>query len=1515
MKRLAPLFPAIVLSILSLLGLPTPGRAANLTTTICESSGSSWNSVIWYTNGTGVEVGPPVAGNTYECLANGVLYGNGTLNTRVRTPTVGGVQTFPGDSLMLDTNTELRIKGGAANNFPGVNGNPGLILNGGILEVGSGGNWPITGTINVAVQSYLNPGNNAAGGTISGQSLDIQGQLSGSGTLVLFEGKTDVPQKISGNSNTFSGQWIVKAGWLWGAGTNSLGTNSITMDPGFVIPEPPFDSSTVEVRGPAWLKVSYPINSAGTLTLTNGGQFTNDVQNCCFTAVIVEGTSLTPGTHYWADLVTQFPGNFMAGGAGSITVQPYGTPPALGPIILTQPVPQTLYAGQTAVFTVAATGHAPLTYQWRKNGVNLTNVVGHISGATNATLTISSISSTDGANYDVVVSSSVTPSYSHVASLTVLASPSELYAAAVLAANPVAFYQFNDPGDPATNAYAFDSVGGFVGTYGTGVENGLYGIVGPVSASGFPGFAANNAAAKFFNTVGTCQVTVPAWNLNTNTVTITAWINPGNVGSSAGLVMSGGTATVAGLGYSSTYTDPVSGNYMLGYTWNNADPLTSGWNSQLFAPPGQWSFVALVVTPTNATIYLMNTNGLFSSTHTYSHAAQAFGQTSLIGDNPNDAGRGTQVFDGAIDDVAIFASALSQTQLLALFSAADGGIVNFPPEIVSSPTNLLSYAQQTAQFNVLAGGSPPLYYQWQAGGTGLGVFTNLLDTGNISGSATATLTINNISAANAADYRVVVTNAYGSVTSSPAATLGVLPTGPPQNITMSVQQGLGEDWNTGGDWSDGEPASLSAASNPGSTYEVLVGAMLRTPDGPLTATFPGNVLTLDGDGVYVTPLPGATISALRFKQTDGGTVIFPNLVMSGGELQVGNSGIVTVGGRIQILATAPFGNSTGQDEGYLVTAQLTGTGTIEYHDYDGSGFQPTYTGNLNVAGTSNTFSGKWNVVTGVLLGTGTNALGTNDITVGSNGALETTYDINNPNGNLFLNGRLFLHQHDTFRSVTVGGVALDPGTYTFAQLNAAYPANFPASWTLQSGSTIGIGTGSLTVLAEVAPVITTEPASQTLYAGQTAQFTVAAAGNTPMYYKWQAGGTGLGVFTNLLDTGNISGSATATLTINNISAANAADYRVVVTNAYGSVTSSPAATLGVLPTGPPQNITMSVQQGLGEDWNTGGDWSDGEPASLSAASNPGSTYEVLVGAMLRTPDGPLTATFPGNVLTLDGDGVYVTPLPGATISALRFKQTDGGTVIFPNLVMSGGELQVGNSGIVTVGGRIQILATAPFGNSTGQDEGYLVTAQLTGTGTIEYHDYDGSGFQPTYTGNLNVAGTSNTFSGKWNVVTGVLLGTGTNALGTNDITVGSNGALETTYDINNPNGNLFLNGRLFLHQHDTFRSVTVGGVALDPGTYTFAQLNAAYPANFPASWTLQNGSPINIGSGSLTVGLPSVTLQIQFSQGTGLQLSWSQGLLLQATNVTGPWTTNSSATSPFTVSPTARQMFYRVQVE
>jgi len=89
------------------------------------------------------------------------------------------------------------------------------------------------------------------------------------------------------------------------------------------------------------------------------------------------------------------------------------------PTITQQPHSTNVLAGSNATFTVVAGGTAPLRYRWRFNGTNLTNG-GRISGATNATLTISNVVFGDAGGYRVVVSNSVSVVTSVVATLTVL---------------------------------------------------------------------------------------------------------------------------------------------------------------------------------------------------------------------------------------------------------------------------------------------------------------------------------------------------------------------------------------------------------------------------------------------------------------------------------------------------------------------------------------------------------------------------------------------------------------------------------------------------------------------------------------------------------------------------------------------------------------------------------------------------------------------------------------------------------------------------------------------------------------------------------------------------------------------------------------------------------------------------------------------------------------------------------------------------------------------------------------
>ena len=82
------------------------------------------------------------------------------------------------------------------------------------------------------------------------------------------------------------------------------------------------------------------------------------------------------------------------------------------PSITTQPASQTVAQGGSVTFSVAATGSAPLTYQWQFNGNN-------ISGATSSTYSITSAQTNDAGTYSVVVSNAQGSVMSGNATLTV----------------------------------------------------------------------------------------------------------------------------------------------------------------------------------------------------------------------------------------------------------------------------------------------------------------------------------------------------------------------------------------------------------------------------------------------------------------------------------------------------------------------------------------------------------------------------------------------------------------------------------------------------------------------------------------------------------------------------------------------------------------------------------------------------------------------------------------------------------------------------------------------------------------------------------------------------------------------------------------------------------------------------------------------------------------------------------------------------------------------------------------
>jgi len=87
------------------------------------------------------------------------------------------------------------------------------------------------------------------------------------------------------------------------------------------------------------------------------------------------------------------------------------------PVITNQPSWQTNAVGSTAMFSVGATGAPPLFYQWRFNSADR-------AGATNDTLILPNVQTTNQGNYSVVVSNVEGSATSAVARLYVIVPPS-----------------------------------------------------------------------------------------------------------------------------------------------------------------------------------------------------------------------------------------------------------------------------------------------------------------------------------------------------------------------------------------------------------------------------------------------------------------------------------------------------------------------------------------------------------------------------------------------------------------------------------------------------------------------------------------------------------------------------------------------------------------------------------------------------------------------------------------------------------------------------------------------------------------------------------------------------------------------------------------------------------------------------------------------------------------------------------------------------------------------------------
>ncbi|GEM_PF-3314927 len=347
-----------------------------------------------------------------------------------------------------------------------------------------------------------------------------------------------------------------------------------------------------------------------------------------------------------SNLVTNDTGEYavvVTNAFGSVTSSVVALTVLAGPPIIAQP-PQSIqrYAGATATFSVTAVGSVPLSYQWSLNGTP-------ISGATSAAYTVTDVRAGDAGDYSVVITN---PYGSADANATLTLLSATKLAAVVTERTPFGYWRL----DETDGTVAYDYCGGRNGTLRTGVANNN---PGP-EPTAFQGFDTGNKAYGLNGNGG--YVTVPSFGQIGGAMTIVAWIKPDAVQSDfAGLVFTRGDGgSTSGLSYTR--------EGQLGYTWNDA-AASYNWQSGLYPVADEWNFVALVVEPTQATLYLDSGWGIWSAVNTLNHGTATWSGVRF-GSDPY----GGRDYKGSMDDVAVYTAALPPEEIENIRKAGVEGI-------------------------------------------------------------------------------------------------------------------------------------------------------------------------------------------------------------------------------------------------------------------------------------------------------------------------------------------------------------------------------------------------------------------------------------------------------------------------------------------------------------------------------------------------------------------------------------------------------------------------------------------------------------------------------------------------------------------------------------------------------------------------------------------------------------------------------------------------------------------------
>jgi len=449
--------------------------------------------------------------------------------------------------------------------------------------------------------------------------------------------------------------------------------------------------------------------------------------------------------------------------------------------------------------------------------------------------------------------------------------------------------------------------------------------------------------------------------------------------------------------------------------------------------------------------------------------------------------------------------------------------------------------------------------------------------------------------------------------------------------------------------------SVTGAPANAASYEVR-GVL---PPGLSISGLSGDLLNAQNGTISGTPTSAGSFSLLirawntRNKQGEGGNPTFT--------LQINVQPAAVAAPPTFTVQPGSLQSATGANVSF--SALATGDGTITYQwSKDGVAIPGATTSTLTLSSVSAASAGSYRV-------TATNAAGSTQSNVATLTVapplVAPTFSVQPASQAVTAGGQVTLTALATGSGsisyqwskdgVVIAG-ATNP-SLTLTNVTAAAAGSYVVIATNSAGSNQS-NVANLTVNSATAPTIVTQPLTQVVVAGARLVLTLDVTGTGPFTYQWRKGGLA------------IAGATAAAFTFESVQAADAGEYQVSVTNAFGTTVSS-LATLGVATTVSSAVTNVAVRTTLAAEQRliVGFTMAGGSKPLLVRAVGPGLAPFGVVGVM---PD-PRLALFDGGtsleandnwgggtVLSAAFASVGAFGLPANSLDAALLRSIEGG---------------------------------------------------------------------------------------------------------------------------------------------------------------------------------------------------------------------------------------------------------------